>query len=88
MVVFVRAGAQAYLGARPDGRRHDGDGVLFPLGEALRPLSLFRPFTLFRVSAAGCRELAATIWVRKGFRALRRGHAGWSASSPSSRSVW
>src|ERR1019366_1095200 len=44
--MFVRAGAQAYFGARPRvGRRHDGDGVLFPLREALRPLSLGRPFT-------------------------------------------
>src|ERR1019366_8826719 len=76
MVVFVRAGAQACLGARPNGRRHDGDGVLFALGEALRPLSLFRPFTLFRVSAAGCRELAATIWGEGGLSCAAKGSCG------------
>ena len=40
----VRAGAHAYLGPRPCravGRRHDGDGVLFPLGEVRCGRSVF-----------------------------------------------
>ena len=45
----LRAGAHAYFGPRPSGwlrgRRQDVDGVLFPLGEALRPLNLSRPST-------------------------------------------
>jgi hypothetical protein len=61
--------------------------VLFPLGEALRPLSLGRPSTMWwRQRHAG--SWPRRIGVREGFRAQRRVHAGWSASSPSSRRVW
>ena len=56
----VRAGAQAYLGPRPGVGYPAGDmmvdGVLFPLGEALRPLSLWRPSTrAWRQRNAGSR---------------------------------
>ncbi len=56
----VRAGAQAYLGPRPGVGYPAGDmmvdGVLFPLGEALRPLSLWRPSTrTWRQRNAGSR---------------------------------
>jgi hypothetical protein len=56
----VRAGAQAYLGPRPGVGSPAGDmmvdGVLFPLGEALRPLGLWRPSTrTWRQQHAGSR---------------------------------
>jgi hypothetical protein len=62
------------------------DGVI-PLGEALRPLSLWRRST-GRWQAGACREPAAAICVTRGLARTAEGHAGASASSPSSRSVW
>jgi len=62
------------------------DGVL-PLGEALRPLSLSAPSTrTWRQEHAGSRP--RLICVRRGVTRTGEAHAGASASSPSSRSVW
>ena len=59
----LRAGAHAYFGPRPSGwlrgRRQDVDGVLFPLGEALRPLNLSRP------STRTCRQRQFGSWPRR-----------------------
>jgi hypothetical protein len=63
----VRAGAHAYLGPRPFcwlGRRHDGDGVSFPLGKrgaAARSLRAVHA----DVAAAVCRELAAVHRLKR-----------------------
>jgi hypothetical protein len=63
------------------------DGAMIPLGEALRPLSLSRSSTE-SWQAGQCREPAAAICVMRGVARTVTGHAGASASSPSSRSVW
>ena len=62
------------------------DGVI-PLGEALRPLGLSGPSTrAWRQER--CREPAAAHLCDEGLGAHGEAHAGVSASSPSSRSVW
>jgi hypothetical protein len=63
----VRAGAHAYLGPRPGspGRRHDGDGVWFPLGEERCGRSVFGGRPRVRggsgMSGAG-RGASVTLW--------------------------
>jgi hypothetical protein len=62
------------------------DGVI-ALGEALRPLGLWRPSTrTWRQRHVGSRPRC--IGVTGGVARTIQGHAGASASSPSSRSVW
>jgi len=65
------------------------DGVSFPLGEALRPLGLWRPSTrTWRQQNVGSRPRCIGDRKEPGAHEEENGQAGASASSPSSRSVW
>ena len=62
------------------------DGMI-PLGEALRPLGLSGPSHV-SVAGRGMPGAGRGDLCDEGLSAHRDAHAGWSASSPSSRSVW